>query len=162
MDVPAQTPKASSDKFNSEPRTGMMNMNKRPRILTVPMASSMSWSSAWISGATATMALVPQIAVPAPIKMAVLRNSRVTAPSQMEEAMATVRHASVISSARMPIEAMAPRFKPAPVRTIDVGITLPGMPRALSMTYLGKRTRLRTAMPARMAMMAALNGYRMP
>ena len=126
------------------------------------MASSMSWSSAWISGATATMALVPQIAVPAPIRMAVLRNSRVTAPSQMDEAMATVRHASVISRARMPIEAMAARFRPAPVRTIDAGITLPGMPRALSMTYAGKRTRLRTAIPASMAKIAALKGYRTP
>src|SRR5665213_2563998 len=94
--------------------------------------------------------------------MAVLRTRRSAAPSHIDEARATVRHASVISRARAPIDAIAARLRPAPVSTIDGGIILRGMPRAPAMTCAGSRTRLRTAMPATIAKIAALRGYRTP
>src|ERR1039458_10064726 len=62
MVVPAHTPKASSRKPSSPPAAGSANIRTSPRMLTVPMEIIRSLSSASISGATATIALVPQMA----------------------------------------------------------------------------------------------------
>ena len=43
-------------------------MNSRPMIFTVPTERVTSSSAASMRGATATMALLPQIAVPTPIR----------------------------------------------------------------------------------------------
>ena len=111
-----------------------------------------------MSGATATIALVPQMAVPAPISRAVRNQTPNTRASQMVAAMETTMHTTVISRAVEPTVATRARFSPAPVRTMVSGIKRRAMPLAASTEAAGSGRILRTSTPPTIAMMAALTG----
>ena len=127
-------------------------------MLMVPMESIRSSSSASTSGATATMALVPQMAVPAPMSMRVRCRTPSARPIHTDATMETAMQTTVMSSARGPTDATRSRFSPAPVSTMVTGMMRRANPLALSMTGPGRGSRLRTSTPATMATMAALTG----
>src|ERR1035438_1954048 len=134
------------------------NIRTSPRMLTVPMEIIRSLSSASISGATATIALVPQMAVPAPISSPVRGKRPNHRASHTVAASATTMHSTVMASDREPTDATRTRFNPAPVSTMVTGITRRANPLAPSMVAAGSGSRLRTTTPATIAIIAALTG----
>ena len=84
------------------PARGLTNINTRPRTLIAPTDSITSRSSASMSGATATIALLPQIAVPAPNKTLVRGHNPHILPNTQAAAIDIVIVARMMANARRP------------------------------------------------------------
>src|SRR5438445_13712527 len=102
MVEPAQTPNASSLSLSTPPASGSRNISSRPITFTVPTESVTSSSAASISGATATIALLPQIAVPAPISSDVFGQGPNRRPETTAATVATPIQMTVIDRALAP------------------------------------------------------------
>src|SRR5271165_118246 len=115
-------------------------------MLIVLTDNSRSSSPASITGATATIALVPQMDVPAPTKSAVLADALKKRPQYTAAAVPVIIAPTITSRYGAPL-ARSVKLRVAPVSTMVMGITRRTSPLHPSNSALGKEKRLRKRAP---------------
>ncbi len=121
-----------------------------------------SRSSASIRGATAIIALLPQIAVPAPISTlarGLIFNMR---PKIQAEAMAAVIVITIIAKARQPTAVALAKLRLAPVKTMVSGIERRTQSFAPYRILMPRGRKFAASAPMKIARIAALIGRRVP
>src|ERR1700722_7584847 len=112
-------PNCSCERCSAEPIGGNINSATEFRMNTVPIETAISSSLACTMGATAAMALPPQIAVPAVIKNAAVFSTLKSLPTSRPAIIAKVMLPAVETKPLRPARSTSCRFIPKPSATTE-------------------------------------------
>src|ERR1035437_1740529 len=158
MASPAQMPNACSPSAIRWPSTGSKNMPMSPSSVTDATANTTSPSSASITGAAATMAVPPQMAVPMPSSVPSLPDNLSRRVKKYINASARTISKQLIATPTKPNFKMATKSSRAPSRMMPSGSNLFTENLTPGKNHFGSAHTLLNTMPSTMDSITGSNG----